>query len=143
MPHLEGWAVAGKLMFIPAIGQHEVLVIEQETWQLIRRIPVIGQPVFVMARPDGRQVWVNFAFPDNAHLQIIDVKDLKTVKSLSPGKAILHMEFTPRGENVWVSARDDNRIVIYDTGNFKEIAQLSANKPSGIFFSSRAHKMGL
>ena len=143
MPHLEGWAVAGNLMFIPAIGQHEVLVIEQSTWLLVKRIPVIGQPVFVMARPDGRQVWVNFAFPDNAHLQVIDVKDLQITKSLNPGKAVLHMEFTPRGENIWVSVRDDNRVVIYDTSSFKETARLPANKPSGIFFSSRANKMGL
>ena len=143
MPHLEGWAMAGNLMFIPAIGQHEVLVIEKNTWQLVKRIPVLGQPVFVMARPDGRQVWVNYAFPDNAHLQVIDVKSLDLVKSLNPGKAVLHMEFTPRGENIWVSARDDNRIVVYDTNSFKEIMRLPANKPSGIFFSSRAHKMGL
>ncbi|BCG63619.1 MAG: protein NirF [Methyloprofundus sp.] len=143
MPHLEGWAVAGNLMFVPAIGQHEVLVINQSTWQLVKRIPVIGQPVFVMARPDGRQVWVNFAFPDNANLQVIDVKELALIKSLTPGKAVLHMEFTPRGEHVWVSARDDNRVVVYDTSNFNELARLPANKPSGIFFSSRAHKLGL
>lgn len=143
MPHLEGWAIAGNLMFIPAIGQHEVLVINQSTWQLIKRIPVIGQPVFVMARPDGRQVWINFAFPGNAHLQVIDVKTLSLIKSLNPGKAVLHMEFTPRGENIWVSARDDNRVVVYDTSNFKELVRLPANKPSGIFFSSRAHKLGL
>lgn len=143
MPHLEGWAMAGGLMFIPAIGQHEVLVVNQRSWQLVKRIPVIGQPVFVMARPDGRQVWVNFAFPDNAHLQVIDTKSLTIIQSLTPGKAVLHMEFTPRGENIWVSARDDNRVVIYDTSSFKEITQLPANKPSGIFFSSRAHKMGL
>ncbi len=143
MPHLESWAIAGNLMFIPAIGHHEVLVVDHSTWQLVKRIPVIGQPVFVMARPDGRQIWVNYAFPDNAQLQVIDAKELSIVKSLSPGKAILHMEFTPRGENVWVSARDDNRVVVYDTSSLKEIARLPANKPSGIFFSSRAHKMGL
>jgi protein NirF len=143
MPHLEGWAIAGNLMFIPAIGQHEVLVIGQSTWQLVKRIPVIGQPVFVMARPDGRQVWVNYAFPDNANLQVIDVKTLSLIKSLNPGKAVLHMEFTPRGENIWVSARDANRVVVYDTSSFKELVRLPANKPSGIFFSSRAHKLGL
>lgn len=143
MPHLEGWAMAGNLMFVPAVGQHEVLVVNQNTWQLVKRIPVIGQPVFVMARPDGRQIWVNFAFPDNSHLQVIDVKDLSIHSSLIPGKAVLHMEFTPRGENVWVSARDDNQIIVYDTSTFKEITRLPANKPSGIFFSSRAHKMGL
>ncbi len=143
MPHLEGWAVAGDFMLIPAVGQHEVLVIDKRNWTLVKRIPVIGQPVFVMARPDGRHIWVNFAFPDNQNLQIIDAKDLAIVKSLTPGKAVLHMEFTPRGEQVWVSVRDDNQLVIYDTDSFKELKRLPAEKPSGIFFSSRAHKMGL
>jgi len=143
MPHLEGWAMAGNLLFIPAIGQHEVLVVDKNNWQLLKRIPVIGQPVFVMARPDGRQVWVNFAFPDNANLQIIDVKTMNIQSSLVPGKAILHMEFTARGEQVWVSVRDDNQVIVYDTTSFKEVTHLPANKPSGIFFSVRAHKMGL
>lgn len=143
MPHLEGWAIAGDYMLIPAVGQHEVLVINKTNWTLHKRIPVIGQPVFVMARPDGRQIWVNFAFPDNQNIQIIDAKDLNIVNSLTPGKAVLHMEFTPRGEQVWVSVRDDDQLVIYDTESFKELKRLAAEKPSGIFFSSRAHKMGL
>ncbi len=143
MPHLEGWAVAGDMMFIPAIGQHEVLVIDRRTWQLVKRIAVAGQPVFVMARPDGRQVWVNFAFPNNHQLQVIDTKDLRILDTLTPGKAVLHMEFTPRGEEVWVSVRDDNQIVVYNTENFHETARLPAAKPSGIFFTARAHKMGL
>lgn len=45
MPHLEGWAVADDLMFVPAVGQHEVLVINKRNWQLLKRIPVLGQPV--------------------------------------------------------------------------------------------------
>ncbi len=143
MPHLEGWAVAGEYMFIPAVGQHEVLVIDKRNWKLVKRIAVMGQPVFVMSRPDDRQVWVNFGFPDNQHLQIIDTRDLKIVKKLKPGKAVLHMEFTPRGEEVWVSVRDDNQLVIYNTETFKEVKRLPAEKPSGIFFSSRAHEMGL
>ncbi|MFK5949828.1 MAG: cytochrome D1 domain-containing protein [Methylococcales bacterium] len=143
MPHLEGWAIAGDFMLVPAIGQHEVLVIDKRQWKLVKRIPVAGQPVFVMARPDGRHIWINFAFPDNQQLQIIDAKDFNVIKSLTPGNAVLHMEFTPRGEEVWVSVRDDNQLVIYDTETFKELKRLPAEKPSGIFFSSRAHKMGL
>ena len=67
MPHLRGWAVAGRRAYLPAIGHHEVLVVDTESWQEVGRIPVAGQPVFVIARPDGRQVWVNFAVPDSAH----------------------------------------------------------------------------
>lgn len=143
MPHLEGWTVAGDLLFIPAIGQHEVLVVDQRDWKLMRRIPVAGQPVFVMSRPDARQVWVNFAFPDNQTVQVIDVKDFNVLKTLNPGKAVLHMEFTPRGEAVWLAVRDEDRVMVYDTENLVEIARIPAQKPSGIFFSNRANQLGL
>ncbi|MGZ8201097.1 MAG: cytochrome D1 domain-containing protein [Methylosarcina sp.] len=143
MPHLEGWAVAGDYLLAPAIGRHEVLVINKQDWQLVKAIPVPGQPVFVMARPDGRQIWVNFAFPDNHQLLVIDTKDLSLKKLLTPGKGVLHMEFTPRGEQVWVALRDDSQVIVYDTETFEETARLPAQKPNGIFFSSRAHKIGL
>ena len=59
-----------------------------------------------------------------------------------PGKAVLHMEFTPRGEAVWLSARDDNRVVIHDTRNFARLGEIAAEAPSGIFFTSRAARTG-
>lgn len=142
MPHLEGWAMAGDLLFAPAIGKHEVLVIDKRTWTLLKAIPVVGQPVFVMARPDARQIWVNFATPDNNQLQIIDAKDLAVIHTLTPGKAVLHIEFAPRGEQAWVALRDDNQVVVYDTATLQELARLPAKHPNGIFFSARAHKIG-
>lgn len=143
MPHLEGWAMAGDFVFAPAIGRHEVLVIDRRHWTLQQTIPVAGQPVFVMASPDARRVWVNFALPDNHRLQIIDAKTLAVSATLTPGKAALHMEFSPRGEQVWVALRDDNQIVVYDTASLKELARLPAQRPNGIFFSARAHKIGM
>ncbi len=143
MPHLEGWAIAGDYAFVPAVGRHAVLVVDRRRWQLVKTIAVHGQPVFVMGRPDGRQVWVNFALPRNDTLQVIDTDSLVIVKTLKPGKAVLHMEFTPRGEAVWVSVRDADRVTVYATGSFDKIAELPVDKPSGIFFSARAHKIGL
>ena len=143
MPHLEGWAIAGNYAFVPAVGHHEVLVIDMDTWKEHGRIEVHGQPVFVMARPDGRHVWVNFAVPDNDTLQVIDTETMAVVKTLTPGKGVLHMEFEPRGEQVWASVRDEGRIAIFDTGSFEELDTIAAQKPSGIFFTSRAHKTGL
>jgi len=143
MPHLEGWAVAGDLAFVPAVGRHEVLVINMRTWQQAGRIKVHGQPIFVMARPDGRQVWVNFALPDNDTIQIIDTQKLAVIQQLKPGKGVLHMEFEPRGEEVWLSVRDEDRVEIYDTRTFKRTATIPAIKPSGIFLTARAHRIGL
>ena len=143
MPHLEGWAVAGNLAFVPAVGRHEVLVIDMLTWQEAGRIAVKGQPVFVMGRPDGRQVWVNFAVPDNDSVQVIDAESLKIVNTLQPGKGVLHMEFEPRGEEVWVSVRDQDELHVYDTASFERRATLPAQKPSGIFMTARASRIGL
>lgn len=142
MPHLRGWAVAGRRAFVPAIGRHEVLMLDTETWEATGRIAVAGQPVFVVARPDARQVWVSFAFPDNGKVQVIDTETAAVVRTLEPGRAVLHMEFTPRGEAVWISARDDDRVLVYDTATLEPVAQLAADKPSGIFFTVRAARIG-
>jgi len=142
MPHLRGWSMAQGRAWLPAIGRHEVLVVDGASWKEVGRIPVKGQPVFVMARPDGRQIWVNFAFPDYSEIQVIDTLSGQIVKTLAPGKAVLHMEFTPRGEQVWVSARDDDKVVIYDTASFEKVGEIVAQAPSGIFFASRAARIG-
>ncbi len=142
MPHLRGWAIAGGHAYLPAIGRHEVLVVDTATWAEVGRIPVAGQPVFVMARPYGRQVWVNFSVPDYNRVQVIDTPSQRVVQTLEPGKAVLHMEFTPRGESVWISCRDDNRVQVYDTHTLLSQARLDVDAPSGIFFTARAQRMG-
>jgi protein NirF len=142
MPHLRGWAVAGRHAYLPAIGRHEVLVVDTASWLEVARIPVAGQPVFVMAQPDARQVWVNFAVPDYDRVQVIDTQSRRIVRTLEPGKAVLHMEFTPRGEAVWISSRDANRVSVIDTQRFETLATLDIDAPSGVFFTSRAARMG-
>ncbi len=142
MPHLRGWAVAGRYIFLPAIGRHEVLVLDSVTWTEAGRIAVHGQPVFAVAQPGGRRVWVNFAFPKNDVVQVIDVPQLQVVQELRPGRAVLHMEFTPRGEQAWISSRDDGAVVVYDGASFAELARLPAESPSGIFLTSRGAMTG-
>jgi protein NirF len=143
MPHLEGWARADGKLFLPAVGQAAVLVVDTRSWEQVARIETHGQPVFAVARPDGREVWVNFAHPKNDTVQVIDVKEMAVTDTLQPGKAVLHMAFSPRGEEVWLSARDSNAVKVYDTHDHEEIAELPAKSPSGIFFTSRAHDIGL
>ena len=143
MPHLEGWASAGDLLILPAVGRHEVLLVDRATWREVDRIPLRGQPVFAVARPDGRQVWVNFAHPNNDAVQVIDIPSREIVREIEPGEAALHMEFTPRGGRVWISARDSNVVQVYDTRTFEPLATLPMQTPSGIFLTARAHRIGL
>ena len=142
MPHLRGWAVAGGVALLPAVGRNEVLFVNTETWAEAGRVEVHGQPVFVIVQPGGRRAWVNFAFPKNDTVQVIDIPSRRVIHELKPGRAVLHMEFTPRGEQVWVSSRDDNRITVYDTASFAALTQMPADHPSGIFMTSRAFATG-
>jgi protein NirF len=143
MPHLEGWALAGDRFVLPAVGRHEVLWVDARSLDEVGRTATHGQPVFAVARPDGRQVWVNFAHPLNDTVQVIDTLSGEVLKTLKPGPAVLHMEFTPRGHEVWVSVRDAGRIDIYDARSFEKKAEIPAESPSGIFFTARAHRTGL
>ena len=68
---------------------------------------------------------------------------LEVVHEFQPGRAVMHLEFTPRGEQVWISLRDEDRVVVYDTASFQRLAELPVAKPSGIFLTARANRIGL
>lgn len=143
MPHLQSWAFTEGQYALPAVGRHEVLWVDRDTQAQVASTPVHGQPVFIIAQPASPFVWVNFAVPLNDVVQVIDSRNHKIVATLNPGKAILHMEFAPRGAEVWISARDDNKVLIYDTRTREKLAEVDAAAPSGIFFTARAHQTGL
>ncbi len=131
MPHLRGWAMAQGMAWLPAVGRHEVLVADAaQGWKESARVALAGQPVFVMARPDGRQVWVNFAFPHNDTVQVIDTATRQVVQTMRPCRGVLHMEFTPKGEAVWLSCRDDNRVEVYDTATFARSPRCQRTTPA-------------
>ncbi|MBM3561003.1 MAG: protein nirF, partial [Alphaproteobacteria bacterium] len=85
MPHLESWSIAGQLALMPAIGRHEALLVELGTWREVGRVALAGQPVFVVASPDGRTAWVNFALSHNDTVQVIDLLTRSVVRTLKPG----------------------------------------------------------
>ncbi|GMO96690.1 cytochrome D1 domain-containing protein [Bradyrhizobium sp. TM239] len=142
MPHLEGWGATGDKLLLPAVGHHELIAVDLRSFAEVGRTATHGQPVFAVARPDGRHVWVNFAHPFNDTVEIVDTETLKVIHRLTPGPAVLHMEFTPRGNEVWVSVRDADRIDVYDAASFTKKAEIPAQKPSGIFFTARATRIG-
>jgi protein NirF len=143
MPHLQGWAFTGGQFVLPAVGRHELLWVERTSLEQTGRTPTHGQPVFIIAQPASPYVWVNFALPDNDTVQIVDSRNHQVVRTLKPGPAVLHMEFAPRGAEVWMSVRDADRVAIYDTRTLEKLGEIEARSPSGIFFTSRAHRIGL
>lgn len=142
MPHLEGWALMDGKYLLPAVARHELIAVDARSFAEVGRVKTHGQPIFAVTRPDGRQAWVNFAHPLNDTVQVVDAVTLAVVHEMKPGPAALHIEFTPRGHEAWVSVRDANRIDVYDARCFAKVAEIPAEKPSGIFFTARAHRIG-
>ncbi len=144
MPHLEGWALAGERFVLPAVGRHEVLWIDARSLEEVGRTAVHGQPVFAVAQPGGRQVWVNFAHPDNDTVQVIDTVSGEVVHELQAragGAAHGIHAARPRGLDLGARREPDRRL---RHGDLREARRdRGADSPSGIFFTARAHRTGL
>jgi protein NirF len=147
IPHLESWAVSGELAFVPAIGEKRVIVYNTKDWSYIKSIPIAGTPLFVVARPGGREVWVdNVDAPGSEAerlIQVIDVETLEVKKTIDAGKGAIDPQFTPKGEAVYISIREEGKVAVYDTDTYKLLKEIPAEKPSGIFCTDRAVKFGL
>jgi len=144
LPHLASWAVAGKWIFVPLVGEDRVAVLDRATWALAGSIPLRGHPVYAVRSPTEREVWVSFSGEeDDAFVQVIDVESLKVSDTLRVGRRIYHMDFTPRGSHVLISANKDNRLFLVNATSHEIEDSVEIDSPSGIFGIWRAFRIGL
>jgi len=144
LPHLASWAVAGKWVFVPLVGEDRLAVLDRDSWEFVRSIPLRGHPVYAVRSPTEREVWVSFSGEeDDAFVQVIDVASLKVTDTLRIGRRIYHMDFTPRGGFVMVSANQDNRFFLVNASTHEIEDSVEIDSPSGIFGVWRAFRIGL
>lgn len=147
IPHLESWGIAGRLAFVPAFAEKRVIVYDMTDWSVVKSIPVAGTPLFVVARPGGREVWVdNVGAPGSAEertIDIIGVESLSVERSIDAGKGAIDPQFTPKGGAAYVSVREEDRVVVYDADTLEPLKEFPVHRPSGIFSSDRASRFGL
>jgi len=143
IPHLKGWAIAGDLAVLPAIKRKVALVYSTRDWSLVREVPLAGTALYTVAGPDGRYVWVDLVGENGDVIQVIDLKTLDVIKTITPGRGATHPQFTPKGDAVYISLMDEDKVVVYNPVTFEKIKEFSAKRPSGIFSTERAHKFGM
>ena len=144
LPHLASWAVAGKWIFVPLVGEDRLAVLDRASWNLTRSIPLRGHPVYAVRSPTQREVWVSFSGEeDDAYVQIIDVDTLAVTDTLRVGRRIYHMDFTPRGSHVLISANADNKLFLVNAATREIEDEVELASPSGIFGAWRAFRIGL
>ncbi len=144
LPHLASWAVAGKWIFVPLVGEDRLAVLDRATWEFSRSIPLKGHPVYAVRSPTEREVWVSFSGEgDDAYVQVIDVESLSVKDTLRVGRRIYHMDFTPRGSHVLISANADNKLFLVNASTREIEDSVELESPSGIFGAWRAFRIGL
>ncbi len=144
LPHMASWAVAGQQVFVPLVGQSRLAVLEAGTFAFKRSIPLRGHPVYAVCSPTGAEVWVSFSGEkDDAFVQVIDTETCQVKRSLEVGKRIYHMDFTPRGSHVLITANQANQLVLVNANTYQIEDRQDLRSPSGVFGVWRAFKIGL
>ncbi len=144
LPHLAAWAVAGDVAFVPLVGRGALAVLSLRDWTLQGAVPLRGNPVYAVVSPTGREIWVSFSGEhDDSWVQVVDVASRKVVASFEVGKRIYHMDFTPRGATVLISANGANKLFEVDAHTHKVVRSVSLPSPSGVFGPWRAFRLGL
>jgi len=160
-PHLGSGAVVrsnGRLLGIGTnIGSHpcksyEVTVFDMNTFEVVKRIPVLGPTESPAAHPRTPYIVVDIVGtgPNANKIQFIDKKTLKVTKTLTVTGTLGHShfpEYTARGDYLYVSSGvggdriagyDGDRLVIYDAHTLKKVKTVSMEVPAGVFSHQRA-----
>jgi protein NirF len=141
---MASWAVAGRWIFVPLVGEDRLAVLDRESWEFERSLSLRGHPVYAVRSPTEREVWVSFSGEeDDAYVQVVDVGSLSVVDTIRVGRRIYHMDFTPRGSFVLISANQDDKLFLVDAATRRIEDSQELRSPSGIFGVWRAFRMGL
>ena len=144
LPHLASWAVAKNKVFVPLAGEKRLAVLDRDTWQFVRSVPLRGHPVYAVRAPGEREVWVSFSgVDDDAFVQVVDAESLEVTRTFRVGTRIYHMDFVPRGSHALITANGDNKLVLVNAATYSIEAEEPIRSPSGVFGVWRAFIMGL
>ena len=160
-PHLGSGAVVrsqGRLLGIGTnIGSHscksyEVTVFDMDTFEVVKRIPVLGPTESPAAHPKAPYIVVDIVGtgPNASKIQFIDKETLEVRRTITVTGTLGHShfpEYTARGDYLYVSAGvggdriagyDGDRLVIYDARTLKKVKTEPMEVPAGVFSHQRA-----
>jgi protein NirF len=144
LPHLASWAVAGDRIFVPLVGEKRLAVLDRASFEFQRSIALRGHPVYAIRSPTEREIWVSFSGEgDDAYVQVIDAERLTVTDTIELAERIYHMDFTPRGSHVLVSANRANKLLLVNATTHEIEDSQELDSPSGIFGVWRAFRIGL
>ncbi len=153
-PHLGSGAVVHSHGRVLGIGTnigarpcepYEVTVFDMDTFEVVKRIPVLGPTESPAAHPKAPYIAVDIVGtdPKARMIQFIDKETLEVARTINVTEDALghsHFpEYTARGDYLYVSSGySGDQVVIYDARTLRKVKTVSMEVPAGIFSRLRA-----
>ncbi len=137
-PHTGPGAAWGNYIYVPALGEGLITVIDTITWKPVKYIKTGGPGLFVRSYskdPSYPYVWADTAFGDHKdEIYVIDARVNEIVETIIPvkGESSWHPEFTYDGKFVYVVSQSANEVEVYDANTFKLVKRIVSKTPSAI-----------
>ncbi len=137
-PHTGPGATWGNNIYVPALGEGLITVIDTMTWKPIKYIKTGGPGLFVRSYSKDftyPYVWADTAFGDRKdEIYVIDARINEIIKTIIPvkGESSWHPEFTYDGKFVYVVSQSANEVEIYDAFTFEIVKRIKSDTPSAI-----------
>jgi len=133
VPHFGFWSLSDDKTFIPAVGDNAVMVYDNK-FNFIKNVEMQGLPVFTSLSPDKKYLAVTFSGKDFPTIQILDTKTLKIIKTFTFTGKVLHVRWSKKYPELYVSVNDANQVNVINTDEwFLEREIFQVEHPSGIF----------
>ena len=111
-----------KYAYVATGDANSVTVMETQTDQIIKTIPVGMDPWRAYASPDGKYMVV--ANNGDQTISVIDAKSHTLVASLPGGSDMTGINFAKGGQKGYVVSRGENKVFVYDFLAMKKTSQL-------------------
>jgi len=131
------WTDNGEdVMAVAHLTEPLVSVINLNSWEVVRQIPVQGGGRLLRSHENSRYIWVGqFVDSDMDALGILDKETFETVKVLRPypGAEVLDVSFSMGGGHALVSFhKNEHAVSVYDTTTLQKLIHLPISNPVAV-----------
>ena len=137
------WASSAdqKRLYVSAPRAGKVVVIDGESFKVVRQIDAGKDPMRVALQPDGRYLWVGNDAKDKGQggVTVIDTESEKVVATIPTGRGHHEFAFSADSRHAFVSNRDDGTVSVIDTATLKPAKDIKTGAlPISLAYSSQA-----